>query len=512
MKDDMRKHAIYLLEDLSDRDFECFVFIDPTNVAERDPFLKELFKVITEGKDTVENTKEFADEKHKEELMKWIGTKNENDTDVNPYNWLKIAIERFPYRLFVLTKDDSVIKSDKVPEFLKKRICFIGDSSELKERLNTKDFDRFVINLFCSWLNHLLLGVRGKNPVDYLQIFYGTGEGRKYFKPDTLPKALRESVDEGNNNRHIRIYLNKKLQSGSPGAGKVIELTAKNRKSLREAPYSGELVCVNDNYDNYQDDAQGYTLFLTQHQSIYFYSEDNNPASWGTFVDDMLVKKTIFSEGLTGAMSYFNQVYSTRNTLESFASKLFVLKYAENALLRVGICDERFQEWWLKKHTKYRGYLYQARIIPVYMDGQNVYDQKAFPEDNGLANSHQKCKGFYGLINSKENEGNFLSVCCPDNARDLWQDEKGIDMLIIHQGILEQWADSDKSTGTITRKILKLKEKIPFIIVTSGRGRPDNVPYGIKFLPFSNLESCMIGNYFERLTLLRQIMSISEQI
>ncbi len=471
LKDDMRKHAIYLLEDLSDRDFECFLFVDPPNKNDRDPFLKELFNVINRGK----KRKKFADKNHKEELMKWIGTKNENDTDVNPYNWLKIAIERFPYRLFVLTEDDSVIKSDRVPEFLKKRICFIGDSSELKKSLKSKDYNEFIINLFCSWLRHIMLDVRKIKEADYLQIYYDTfGEGSAYTKPPTVPKKLFNDKNDGKN--IIRLYINKTSASGDPNIFEYI-----NDQSSALKP-------------------NGPNIFITHHQGIYF-CNPSNPPTWGSIYEE-LAKNTIYSEGLSGSMSYFSQIYSAISNLGSFASQLFLVKYAENALLRVGICDERFQEWWLSRELEYRSYLYQARIIPVYMDNEKLYDQKAYPAGNG----------FYGVIKSKENEDNCLSVLWPANAKHLWPDEKGIDMLTIHQGILEQWSGGDKSTGTITRKILKLKEKIPFINVTSGRGRPDNVPYGIKFLPFSNLESCMIGNYFERLTLLRQLMKISENI
>jgi len=99
---------MYLLEDTSDRDFEHFVFVDPIEEKNRDPFLKELFNVLNPEKNGKTN---FADEKHREELKSWIGAKDVNDNDVNPYNWLKIAIERFPYRLFVLLREERKIRS-----------------------------------------------------------------------------------------------------------------------------------------------------------------------------------------------------------------------------------------------------------------------------------------------------------------------------------------------------------------------------------------------------------------
>ncbi len=471
LKDKMRQNGIYLLEDTSDRDFERFVFVDPIEEKNRVPFLKELFNVLNPKQNGKTN---FADEKHREELKSWIGSKDVNDNDVNPYNWLKITIERFPNRLFVVRKDkrkDKWINAKKIPTFLKKRICFIEDCSKLKDQLDGSNFEQFIMNLFCSWLNHILLDVRNIRTANFLNIYYGPGEGPIYIQPDTVPRGLRASNKTG--------YKN--------GSKNCVSICLKNAN-----------IDHSDYIKDYIKKEGIYILFLTKHQGIYYYDDKNN--KWKTCFDDVL-KRTIFSEGLSGAMSYFQQIYSARATLDSFASKLFILKYVENALLRIGICDERFQEWWLSKERKYRGYLYQARLIPVYLENEKKYGQKAFPKD---------C-GFYGVI--KKNKTFGLNIYQPENAGKLWpKKQRYIDLLIIHQGILEKWAGGDESSTAITNRILDLKEQIPFIIVTSGRGRPDNVPNGVKFLPFSNLESCMIGNYFERLTLLRQIMNISEQI
>jgi hypothetical protein len=59
-------------------------------------------------------------------------------------------------------------------------------------------------------------------------------------------------------------------------------------------------------------------------------------------------------------------------------------------------------------------------------------------------------------------------------------------LLIIHQGIF------DKIKETNPRKlILDLKDSFPFIQITSGRGKPENVPKGEKFIEFSNIEQVM---------------------
>ena len=78
-----------------------------------------------------------------------------------------------------------------------------------------------------------------------------------------------------------------------------------------------------------------------------------------------------------------------------------------------------------------------------------------------------------------------------------------LDALIIHQGILDE-----AEISNYTHFVIKLKDKVPFVIITSGRGRPPTLPYGIKFLPFSVIEGFLIKNYPEKPLLCKILMRI----
>ena len=49
---------------------------------------------------------------------------------------------------------------------------------------------------------------------------------------------------------------------------------------------------------------------------------------------------------------------------------------------------------------------------------------------------------------------------------------------------------------------------IPYTVVTTGRGRPDNIPKWAKVLPFSSVETFLFRRYPEKMSLVNTVMSI----
>jgi hypothetical protein len=72
------------------------------------------------------------------------------------------------------------------------------------------------------------------------------------------------------------------------------------------------------------------------------------------------------------------------------------------------------------------------------------------------------------------------------------EDDGCCDVLIVHQGIIDEEGYTDK-------KFLSLKDKFPFFIITSGRGVPANLSAVGKFLPFSVLETYLMKEYPEKI-------------
>ena len=83
------------------------------------------------------------------------------------------------------------------------------------------------------------------------------------------------------------------------------------------------------------------------------------------------------------------------------------------------------------------------------------------------------------------------------------------DAIIIHQGILDKitWGNySYKDQGQFLKE---LKEKIPFIAITSGRGEPSNLPMAVKFIGFSILEQHILSDPHSKLLLTDSFMKLT---
>jgi len=459
----LKKMSIYLLkEDLNDRDFEFFIFIDPDNPNYGNPFLNELFNAINK------NTN-FLYPEHKEELIAWLDTKS-NDSALTPLNWVKIAIERYPYRVIVVTNR----KLPSIPEFIRKRVCFL----EKKEFIKIYKKNDFIFDLYSIWIRHLL-----KNTNFPLETFI------LYFKEDNEPVSLNRYIPET-----VPNIFDLNADKGEPYNNKIIIKISFNTNKIE---YLDTLSC----------DENCKCLFFSRHDSFYFLDNNNKVSCLCSDLDPKIEDRFIYAEAYSGQLSYYNQLINATENIGDYKSKLFMLKYIENTLLLIGICDERFQEWWASKGNNEEARLFQMGLMPLYIDNVNKYGQ--YDLKNG---------SFYGVLNINRKK-NVIDIKFPKikgqksnkvenkKLRKLWlQKRKDIDILIIHQAILADWQKGRQNSPGLTRKILELKNKIPFIVVTSGRGKPDNLPNGVKFLSLSNLENCKVNDYFEKITLLRPIL------
>jgi hypothetical protein len=461
---ELKKYSIYLLDDdLKDRDFEFFIFIDPDNPKDRPPFLKELFNIIENYKS---NGRVFALPEHRKELKEWIGTKDDNDPYLTPLNWLKIAIERYPYRLVVITND---VPQNNM-EFINKRICFVS-KIDLLNRIDN-EYENLFLSIYFIWIDHILKNVRNKLNINNLIFFYLTDVEKSCpYISETLPYIYKKYLDDKSHSEEeqktktqetiIKIYLPKE---------KVIKLS------------DDEL----ENENNY------LLIFLNRHKNFFIIGENNELIT----EFDAYTKKLVYSENISGGLSFFNQIQESIEEPGKYSSKIFLIRYIENSLLRIGICDERFQEWWGLKDDNKAGSIVQSRVMPFYIEDISKYAQKPIAGN-----------GFYIIMN----ESGFDIYPKNYELKKIWSlnnDDGKIDFLIIHQGILDEWQEKNKSKENLTRKILKIKDEIPFVICTSGRGMPDNLPYGVKFMPFSIIEASMVGDYFEKFTLLRQVLKL----
>jgi len=82
------------------------------------------------------------------------------------------------------------------------------------------------------------------------------------------------------------------------------------------------------------------------------------------------------------------------------------------------------------------------------------------------------------------------------------------DVMIIHQGILDK-VMKNPTKEKLSILLKNIKEKIPFVIITSGRGEPENIPVDAKFLAFSNIETFLLKDYPEKFLLSQIAMKIT---
>lgn len=93
-------------------------------------------------------------------------------------------------------------------------------------------------------------------------------------------------------------------------------------------------------------------------------------------------------------------------------------------------------------------------------------------------------------------------LCVDSSQNPITQNDFHI--LIIHQGILEKYLDK----AAIKNFLDRTRSNIPFIVVTSGRGIPPQLPETEKFIPFSTLEAALKGT-IGKLGLIQQCLSLT---
>jgi hypothetical protein len=435
-KDELKQHSIFILPDDKETDYEFYVLVGDDKSDNE--FLKELFNFLNTS-----NNK-FADYKHKEELKKWLGITDDNDRLLTPLNWLKIAIERYPYRLFVAVDNpDEYKKASQKSKFLNQRICWIKREDLGRAFLNEKEFNlleikkldnnptgknlinelkpyqRGILWLYYKWIEHIL-EITKCNSVD---TYSERNLGNDYFVPITSP--FKEEKP-----RSLQYQIGDKIYYG---CDKVVT-------------------------------------------KINFLRHD--PAALSPYFESI---KFLYSQGYSGSQFQYNIIIpSTDNFNQYYKTMLLV----ENALFKKLIFDERFQNFYTSQTKEVKQKLICSGLFPVkeiktkvkikvetifnFDKVEGIVLKKENKKNNDFEIEKRDIKTIMGELHPEIYNGNYLYL------------------LIIHQGIL------DKIKVENPRNlILDLKDTFPFIQITSGRGKPENVPKGEKFIEFSNIEQVM---------------------
>ncbi len=192
----------------------------------------------------------------------------------------------------------------------------------------------------------------------------------------------------------------------------------------------------------------------------------------------------LYSEPLSGSQTYLNALANLSRQDVQWAMRL-----AENGLLRIVIIDERVRAF-VADHGEEIQKTYASMRIAVV-------DTQEKPKVVADSLDFKSLKYVDGTLFKSEhsNETDF-----------------DFDLVVIHQGIIDKWwkGHSKKNVKVILDHLRHSDGHGygRFVVVTTGRGRPDNIPDNEKVLAFSSIEAFLFKRYPEKLNLVNSLMSI----
>lgn len=187
-----------------------------------------------------------------------------------------------------------------------------------------------------------------------------------------------------------------------------------------------------------------------------------------------------YLEPLSGSQSYIGHLEELEVKLgrgiEDQGIKNGLTRLAENAMIKMLIIDERVNKF-AKDHSEVKA-IYDAIGIKV---GDETVDEYIEP-----------------LLKVMNGESGTEKITFDEN------------ILVIHQGILDKLSAAGKLKAAITEAINNLQSKdcFKYVIITTGRGIPVNIPDNTRVLPFSIIESTLFRRYPEKMPLTDAILNL----
>ena len=242
-------------------------------------------------------------------------------------------------------------------------------------------------------------------------------------------------------------------------------------------------------------------------------------------------KHVLYIEPLSGTQSYLTQIETKINEDD----KIFQAKLVECALMRILIIDERVSRFvgnhsdsMLATLSRMGIFIADDKIVTDALElTEEAKDFSGKPKEQDETTSKSveyTPKGLVKLdvagikslrkaiITSNEIAS---SHGCNSKVDFDWLAQRyeplknKFDVLIIHQGILDKWfrgVVEDK--GKMATLYEELKYVFSYVIITTGRGTPSNIPDMARVLPFSTIETTLFRKYPEKLVLIDAIMNI----
>jgi len=212
--------------------------------------------------------------------------------------------------------------------------------------------------------------------------------------------------------------------------------------------------------------------------------------------DDRAFKPELmhYLEPLSGTQSYLSDLQRLPHI--EFSQALITKMY-ETGLSKILIIDERVSKFLRTRPEEIKIF---CRMGIWCVDETKI--------ESGKNNLTDALKSYDRLIElDKSSIKEFIESERPPATTS--NSENVFDILIIHQGLIDKWLPrAGTNSDVVERFIAKIKAKIPYVIITTGRGTPANIPDSARILPFAVLENTLFKKYPEKLVLVDTIMNI----
>ena len=188
-----------------------------------------------------------------------------------------------------------------------------------------------------------------------------------------------------------------------------------------------------------------------------------------------------YLEPLSGSQSYINS-FSLLTRGDELQRARFTVKLIETGLVKVLIVDERLKKF-EQDHSEVKCTFAKIGVAALGEDSEAV--DKLF----AISDSREKVLSDIAIKDYGTKVGDY-------------------DILVIHQGIIDKKIHNHSDSEMINSFVNRLKQEIRYVVVTTGRGTPANIPGNVRVLPFSVVESTLFKKYPEKLVLVDAIMNI----
>lgn len=210
---------------------------------------------------------------------------------------------------------------------------------------------------------------------------------------------------------------------------------------------------------------------VSKFESDKFVYIDDHSINFSTYKD---CEQTYYETGTSNnSIKIYANKLNSDTKLELAENKIFLYRYFENIATKIVVIDERIQANIKDKGNEsnkisYQQYFKKQNLfIPLEEEANlNVPD---FGKKDNVISENFKIRSY---INEKKDCANFI---------------------VIHLGILEKMLENpnDKTTPKIEALLKDLDINTKKLVITSGRGKPDNLPNDIKFVPLASVQKAL---------------------